>query len=408
MGNIFLTESCVRSEFRITAQESTVSSIEDMTSKKYNSSQSLCMRVTSVSRAKKHVHFLRSFDEKTLKAEADIWRNKDSYAHKAIAPLVMDLITKAEYGLKLGPYSVMKKTGPLFEDQKDKRYYHSVRPYKPKKELAKKELADKVAADEAREIALASSLGKQVRPYVQSGFIYLDGMRVPGSIIGGPGEDRNDRSSAWYMVSNVTNLALAWHFTQDKRYADYATKMVDIFILSEVTGMHPSLMCAQEGHNQGLIDWKDFFFFLDAIVLLERSGSMSGAQVQKMEQWTSHMVEWYMTSHMGMEEGLEKNNHGLYFDLSTLALSVYSNGIDDIDDARTRIQFRLSKVWPDGHYAYDGTPSHELIRATCLHYATFNLLGWIHIGYISLGCAAISVALYYLCGYFSLLMPYWL
>jgi hypothetical protein len=69
------------------------------------------------------------------------------------------------------------------------------------------------------------------------------------------------------MVANVTNLALAWHFTQDKRYTDYATKMVDMYILSEVTGMHPSLMCAQDGHDTGLIDWKDFFFFLDAILL---------------------------------------------------------------------------------------------------------------------------------------------
>jgi hypothetical protein len=27
---------------------------------------------------------------------------------------------------------------------------------------------------------------------------------------------------------------------------------------------------------------------------------------------------------------------------------------------------------------------------------------------LSLGCSVISIAFYYLCGYFSLLMPYWL
>jgi hypothetical protein len=104
MGIKYLTESCVREEFRVMAQESTVSSIEDMISKKYNSSESLCMQVTSPSTAKKHVHALRAFNEDTLKAEADIWRNKDSNAYKAIAPLVMDLVAKAEYGLKFGPY----------------------------------------------------------------------------------------------------------------------------------------------------------------------------------------------------------------------------------------------------------------------------------------------------------------
>jgi hypothetical protein len=123
------------------------------------------MRVKSVSRAKKHVHFSRSFDEKTLKAEADIWRNKDSYAYKAIAPLMVNLIAKVEYGLKLGVYSVMKKTGPLFEDKKDKSYYHSIRPYYWPHDLTpKNKLADKVTANLAD-------------PHAHSGFIHLDGMR---------------------------------------------------------------------------------------------------------------------------------------------------------------------------------------------------------------------------------------
>jgi hypothetical protein len=84
-----------------------------------------------------------------------------------------------------------------------------------------------------------------------------------------------------------------------------------------------------------------------------------------MEQWASHMVEWYMTSHMGEEEGRTLNNQGMYFDLFTLDLSIYSNGIDNIDDARTRIQYRLSKAWPDGHYAYDGTPPMSLLVTLC-------------------------------------------
>jgi hypothetical protein len=109
---------------------------------------------------------------------------------------------------------------------------------------------------------------------------------------------------------------------------------------------------------------------------------MSVAQVHRMEHWTIRMVEWYMTSHMGQEEGYMLNNHGMFFDLSTLALSVYSNDIDSIDDAHTRIQYRLTGIWPNGHYAYDGTPRNEIMRPTSLHYVTFNLVGWIHIASI--------------------------
>lgn len=139
----YLTESCVQSEFRVMAQESTVSSIEDMISKKYNSSKSLCMQVTLPSMAKRHVHVLTAFNEDTLKAEADIWRNKDSYAHKAIAPLVMDLIAKAEYSLKFGPHSVMKKTGRLSQGQKEKLFYHSaLSHYWPLDLVSRNKLAD--------------------------------------------------------------------------------------------------------------------------------------------------------------------------------------------------------------------------------------------------------------------------
>jgi hypothetical protein len=33
---------------------------------------------------------------------------------------------------------------------------------------------------------------------------------------------------------------------------------------------------------------------------------------------------------------------------------------------------------------------------------------WPVVGYFIVGCSVVSVAFYYLCGYFPLLMPYWL
>ena len=47
------------------------------------------------------------------------------------------------------------------------------------------------------------------------------------------------------MMDNVTTLALAWFFTDDLRYAKYATQLVDTFFLDPATGMHPTLEFAK-------------------------------------------------------------------------------------------------------------------------------------------------------------------
>jgi len=85
-----------------------------------------------------------------------------------------------------------------------------------------------------------------------------------------------------------------------------------------------------------------------------------------------------MKSTQGHEEGYAANNHGLYFDISTLALAIYSKDIVNGDYARGRLKYRLTKPYPLGHFSPDGSQPYELMRTNCLHYITFNLVGWMH------------------------------
>lgn len=380
--NLFLTESCVRAADREVAQKRVATAVDDMIANNYKSASSLCFRANGAAKTKKTTHYLSVMDEKTLEEEQKAFKDSKHKMHKAIEPLVKNLVAKADKGLKLGPYSVTYKTRSI-RNEDDKRYYYSVRPYYWPFDL--------VEPEKIEELKKYTCETKHECKEVENNFVHRDGMRVPGSIIAGPGEDYNDRASAWYVVDNVTTLALAWHFTEDMKYAEYATKLVDTYFLDEATAMHPNLKYAQEGSRLGLIDWKDAYFFLDALTLLQKSGALKEAQVSAMQHWCAQLAMWEMTSSQGKEEVTSTNNHGMYFDLSTLALASYGNDMDVVDYARARLRFRLTHNYPDGHFSYDGGQPHETARPTALHYITFNLIGWIHCAQIVESLRAHSV-----------------
>ena len=67
---------------------------------------------------------------------------------------------------------------------------------------------------------------------------------------------------------------------------------------------------------------------------------MDKVKVKAMQRWCSRLAHWIMTSAQGLAEGSSENNHGLYFDLTTISLSLY--GCDDelVDLARARLHYR--------------------------------------------------------------------
>ena len=86
------------------------------------------------------------------------------------------------------------------------------------------------------------------------------------------------------------------------------------------------------------------------LTLLERSGQFTEADVYEMQVWCAKLARWYMQSGQGHEEGYAFNNHGLYFDLSVLALAVYAKVDDIVDTTRSRLHYRLAKLAPDGQF----------------------------------------------------------
>ena len=359
-ATMVLQDSCFRAQDRQIAQVSTAASIELVKNAyKGGAQKPLCERLRPPPNDPSRKHYLTVFDEQTMKEEKVLYQQKDA----AITPLIENLIQKATRALTLGPYSVTQKTQTP-KQTKEKRYYYSVRPYYwPESELPP-EVADQVKQGLVR--------------VDNGGFVHRDGHRVRGTVIGGDAQERFDRSQAWYIVDNVTTLALAWYYTGDIKFASKATNLTRVFFIDKKTGMIPSLLYAQDGDRTGLIDWKDFYYMLDALVLLENSGEFKPEDVKAMRVWCAQLAMWIMKSEQGRDEGNSLNNHGLYFDIQVLSLAIYAMHDDMIDETRSRLLYRLTKMPPLGHFDINGSSPHEVARPTALHYVTFDLVGWVH------------------------------
>lgn len=425
----FLNSSCFRAEDRAIAQSFAYENINKALQQKQQQKQkqpqqpqqkSTCLQLLmerKVKRQSMQPHHLLTLSDPQLEFERQAYRkvaNKTRVNGKVVflptfkpqlnklglgvlggtggstglVEYVSTMVAMADRSLQLEhTYSVIrkKKTPP---NTLDKHYYYSVSPHVWPVEEVPENLKKKLEEQFLAGKGIISTDDKARRMWKQGYYLNVD-QRLPGSSIGEADSDNYDRSSAWYLVDNVTTLALAWYFTNDTRYSDFGARLVRTWFLNNQTSMVPSLHYAGRG---GVLDWKDFYFFLDSVTLLERSGSMAQWTEHVLEAWTARLAEWITSSQDGRAEAASPNHRGMYFDLTVLALSRHSFEEDMQDGARTRLMYRLSEPYPRGHFALDGGQPWETEQrspgqgkkasasASGLHFACFNLLGWIHAG----------------------------
>jgi hypothetical protein len=366
---IYLSESCFRAEDRALAQDLTSSAIEDLAKAyKKKPQKTLCQRLRPGPDDPVRKPFLISFFDHTLNEEKDFYHGKDKTKQAMVKPYVDRIIADGKFSLKQGPFYVTdKKSNP--SSTTDRRFYYSIQPeYWDENEIpmtVKKQIGTK-------------EVEKQKTSSHYKGKIYIPNTPAPGATIGDAKEDLYDRSRMWYLITNVTTLALSWHFTGEQQYADHGAHLVREFFLDPKKGMYPSFQFAQEGDHRGILEFKDAMYFVDALTMLERSGSLTPTDVKGMRYWCAKMSRWMMVSKQGHEMGRAAGTHGLYFDLVVLSLAVYAKNDDLVDVTRSRMKYRLHTLAPSGHFGMDGSQPHEVVASDSLHAATFNLLGWIH------------------------------
>jgi hypothetical protein len=257
------------------------------------------------------------------------------------------LISSADRALKQPLYSVMNKS--LTAASGDKHDYYSFPPYwwpDPTK--------------------------KDGLPYIRK-----DGETNPDA-----NSDATDKKRLVAMSNDVSNLALAWYFSQNPAYAQKAREQLVNWFINPQTRMNPNLQYAQaipginDGRGIGLIDSRALVDVIDAIELLRPANVISDKEYQQLKQWYGDFYRWMTTSQNGFEEDNWHNNHGTYFDLQAASFALFSG---QLAEAKQRLQItQLRRI--ANQFDNQGRQMAELERTRPWHYSNFNLEAYNKLG----------------------------
>ncbi|MDV7220503.1 alginate lyase family protein [Streptomyces prunicolor] len=206
-------------------------------------------------------------------------------------------------------------------------------------------------------------------PYVQR-----DGQRNPEVDTG------TDRQDVEKVFDSTYDLALAWYYTGDKRYAHKADQVLTTWFLDPATKMNPNLNhaqfipCKYDGRAIGIIDFsQSYTSVVDALAILG-TGAPGWTRNDRtaMAGWNSDFLDWLKNGAFGKEEGAAANNHGTFYDMQVAALA-YATG-DKALARRTVLDARAKRI--DPQIAGDGSQPQELARTRSWHYSTFDLVAY--------------------------------
>lgn len=255
-----------------------------------------------------------------------------------LAPAYKVLLKDADKALAFGPVSVMEKTN--LPPSGDKHDYMSLAPY--------------FWPDPSKANGL---------PYMRK-----DGQTNPEV------KDYKDKEYFPRLCDEVNTLSLAWYFSDDKRYAEHAAKLLKVWFLDTATRMNPNLKYAQaikgqnEGRGAGLIDTRHLIKVIDAIGILNTSGKLSQADIDGLKKWFSDFLQWMQTSKNGMDEMNAGNNHGVWYDAQRLSFALFIGDKKLSEKIVLNVQSRLDKQMND-----EGMFPAEMVRTISLHYTVFVL-----------------------------------
>jgi hypothetical protein len=177
------------------------------------------------------------------------------------------------------------------------------------------------------------------------------------------------------MIEAVGTLSLAYFITKESKYSGKAVQLLRIWFLDEETKMNPNLNYAQgipsicEGRGIGIIETAFFYIIIDAIGILETSDDWSEEDDSNMKKWFEEYLTWLTTNQYGIDESNWKNNHGSWYDVQVVSISLFL-GKNDLAK-KILNEAKIKRI--SAHILQNGKQPFELERTRSWHYSEFNL-----------------------------------
>ena len=185
-------------------------------------------------------------------------------------------------------------------------------------------------------------------------------------------------ADVWFeeMADMVRELTLAAYYFEEEKYAKKAVKMIYDWYLNPETYMIPHAEYSQaipgicNGRGIGVIDFHTSFYIWDSVAILDSLGYISEEFMRGMKKWYSDFADWLLTSENGLDEAIQENNHGTWYDVAVLGAALFSGRkmlADKICKTAYDIRFK-SQVRKDGSQPL------ELARTMGLVYSAYNAM----------------------------------
>ncbi|MDB5887764.1 MAG: hypothetical protein JWM03_636 [Rhodocyclales bacterium] len=177
------------------------------------------------------------------------------------------------------------------------------------------------------------------------------------------------------MCMGIQCTSLAYYFSGQAKFAAKAAEFIRTWFVTPETRMNPNLRYGQaimgkiDGRGTGLIDTRNLWMVIDAVLLLEGSGTLSVAEVASVRTWMKSFADWMLESDIGIEEFNSPNNHGMFYDMQIANYALFAG---DTTTAKRAVE-RALELRIAGQVAIDGKQHGELERTTPFHYSAFNL-----------------------------------
>ena len=206
-------------------------------------------------------------------------------------------------------------------------------------------------------------------------YIWRDGEWNPECILHSKESKNNDRTSLQILFNRITSLSLLYMKKKDEKIINYIAKQIFYWFINEQTKMNPNLKFAQfirgkqKQNEKGLIDFKDIYYFLSAIKLIEEDlYKIKSFDFLNFKYWLIEYYSWLTNSDIGRKEACSLNNHTTCYLLQKASIESFMGMEKKLFET-----FICTFVFINNNISENGEQMEELKRTTSKHYCCFNI-----------------------------------